>query len=265
MTSHDFEPLNPQKFVEQIYPGISPEQRTKPLTGDSYLDEIWRRPQPDLLPVPETVRGFRIRLDLLHTKSPVWRRVDVSGDITLPRLHDVIQAAMGWTDSHLHRFCTGNDRNSPEFLTQFDLDEGDDGMLEDDVRLDQVVAVEGDRLWYDYDFGDGWGHLLRVEKVLDSPPDAPRCLAGRLACPPEDCGGTWGYHDLAEWVRSGYSDALRPEAFDSADAGHNRLPAGWHPDVLDLDETNELLAAVAAVPVPRGRSAPESQTGGLAR
>ena len=135
-----------------------------------YPSEFRRRPEPQLLPVPSVVRGFRIRIDLQRTKPPVWRRVEVPGDILLPRLHEVIQAAMGWTDSHLHRFRTSNDRNAPEFLTQFDLDEGDEGMLEDDVRLDQVVANEGDRLWYDYDFGDDWKHLLRVEKVLDDPP-----------------------------------------------------------------------------------------------
>ena len=135
-----------------------------------YPSEFRRRPEPQLLPVPSVVRGFRIRIDLQRTKPPVWRRVEVPGDILLPRLHEVIQAAMGWTDNHLHRFRTSNDRNPPEFLTQFDLDEGDEGMLEDDVRLDQVVANEGDRLWYDYDFGDDWKHLLRVEKVLDDPP-----------------------------------------------------------------------------------------------
>ena len=157
---------------------------------------------------------------------------------------------MGWTDSHLHRFRTSNDRNAPEFLTQFDLDEGDEGMLEDDVRLDQVIADEGDRLWYDYDFGDGWAHILRVEKVLDSTRPVPVCVGGKLACPPEDCGGVWGYSELADWVRNDYDDALRPEVFDSAEEGHAWLPDGWHPDAFDIDETNELIAAVTAEPIP---------------
>ena len=108
---------------------------------------------------------------------------------------------MGWSDSHLHRFRTGNDHRSPYFITQFDLDEGEDGVLEDDIRLDQMVAAEGDQLWYEYDFGDGWDHVLSVEAVLDEPPAIVRCTGGRKACPPEDCGGIGGYEELAGWVR----------------------------------------------------------------
>lgn len=186
-----------------MYPDSTAEQRVALLAGGLDTDDIWRRPEPQLRPVPGTTQGFRIRVDLLRTKPPVWRRMEVPGDITLPRLHDVLQAAMGCTHSHLHRFRTGNDRNAPEFLTQFDVDEGDEGTLEDDVRLDQIVASEGDRLWYDYDFGDGREHVLRVEKLLDAVPSVPRCVTGKLACPPEDCGGVWGYDELADWVRSG--------------------------------------------------------------
>src|SRR5690606_16823004 len=128
MASEKFEAPDLQKFIASLRPAAD------------HLDDLWRRPEPQLLPAPSVVRGFRIRIDLQRTKPPVWRRVEVPGDILLPRLHEVIQAAMGWTDSHLHRFRTSNDRNAPEFLTQFDLDEGDEGMLEDDVRLDQVIA-----------------------------------------------------------------------------------------------------------------------------
>ncbi len=142
--------------------------------------------------MPKTVRGFRVRLDLRDTKPPVWRRLEVSGDITLPRLHDVIQTAMGWTNSHLHRFRTGVDHRSPYFLAPFDFEEGEDGMAEDDVRLDQLVREKGDALWYEYDFGDSWDHVLKVEAVLPKPPEQVRCTGGRMACPPEDCGGVWG-------------------------------------------------------------------------
>lgn len=249
MAAESFEAADIQKFIDHIRASAMSVQPSESFDSGG-LDDLWRRPEPQLLAVPATVRGFRIRIDLQRTKPPVWRRVEVPGEILLPRLHEVIQAAMGWTDSHLHRFRTSNDRNAPEFLTQFDLDEGDEGMLEDNVRLDQVIADEGDRLWYDYDFGDDWKHLLRVEKVLDGPPSAPVCVGGKLACPPEDCGGVWGYSELADWVRSDYDDTLRPEVFDSAEEGHAWLPDGWHPDAFDIDETNELIAAVTAEPIP---------------
>src|SRR5699024_8710502 len=115
---------------------------------------------------------------------------------------------------------------------------------------DQVVSAAGDRLWYDYDFGDGWAHVLRVEEVFVSPPSIPRCIAGGQACPPEDCGGIGGYHELAEWVRSDFSNDLKPEVFADAGDGLRWLPDGWHPDAFDLDEVNERLAAAVAEPIP---------------
>ncbi|WP_239010629.1 MULTISPECIES: plasmid pRiA4b ORF-3 family protein [Rhodococcus] len=72
---------------------------------------------------------------------------------------------------------------------------------------DQLLTGTGDRLWYEYDFGDGWDHVLAVEAVLDEPPTEVRCTAGRMACPPEDCGGMWGYAELAAWVRGGCDPA----------------------------------------------------------
>ncbi len=250
MPSEGFEPPALEKFIAGLFADSSPEQLAALLGDDRDLHDSWRRPEPTLRPVPETTRGFRIRVDLLHTKPPVWRRIEVPGDILLPRLHDMLQATMGWTDSHLHRFRTGNDRNAAEFLTPFDVEEGDEGMLEDDVRLDQILAADGDRLWYEYDFGDGWEHVLRVEKVLDAPPITPVCVAGRLACPPEDCGGVWGYRELAEWVRNGYDDALVPEVFDTAEEGRMWLPDDWHPDHFDLNEVNAWIAAAVAEPGP---------------
>ena len=190
-----------------------------------------------------------MRLDLHGAKPPVWRRLELPGDLTLPRLHDVIQAAMGWTDSHLHRFRTGHDHRSPYFVTHFDLDEGEDGALEDDVRLDQLVAEKGDELWYEYDFGDGWDHKLVVEEVLDEPPSTVRCTGGRMACPPEDCGGIGGYEELATWVRSGYDDAHLPGVFDDAAHARDWLPLDWHPDHFDVEEANAALAVAVAEPV----------------
>ncbi|GAA2003141.1 IS1096 element passenger TnpR family protein [Brevibacterium samyangense] len=199
-------------------------------------------------PIPSTVRGFRIRIDLHDTEPLVWRRFDIAGDVTLAHLHDVVQIVMGWTDSHLHRFRTGSERFAPEFLTRFDVEvEGDEGILEDDVRLDQVVTREGDRLWYDYDFGDDWDHVLRVEEVLPEPPAHPACLAGRRACPPEDCGGTRGYGEIAAWVRSDHDPALLPENHETAENLLAWLPPGWHPDVFDLDGVNALLTASASL------------------
>ncbi len=249
------EPTDVQHLVKQLMAGASPEENKALLDAlmsgqvSSIFEKLQRDEAPTLLPIPSEVRGFRVRLDLHGAKPPVWRRLELPGDLSLPRLHDVIQAAMGWSDSHLHRFRTGHDHRSPYFVTHFDLDEGEDGTLEDDVRLDQLVAEKGDELWYEYDFGDGWDHKLVVEEVLDEPPPTARCTGGRMACPPEDCGGIGGYEELAAWVRSGYDDALLPGVFDDAAHARDWLPVDWHPDHFDVEEANAALAVAVAEPV----------------
>ncbi len=218
--------------------------------GGMFAD-MFRQPDPVVGPVPAVTRGFRIRLDLSGTKPPVWRRLELPGDLTLDRMHRVIQAAMGWTDSHLHRFRTGADMRSGYFLTRYDIEqEGEEGIDEADVRLDQVVATKGDRLWYEYDFGDGWQHVLAVEAVLDPPPERPTVVTGKRACPPEDCGGVWGYSELADWVRGGYDTSAVPQPFDTADQARDWLPLDWHPDRFDVTEAQELLDRALAPEVP---------------
>jgi len=137
---------------------------------------------------------FQIKVTLKHVAPAVWRRIQVPVDVRLDRLHEVLQHVMGWTDSHLHGFYVGRTaygRPDPEFP--------DDTLDERRVRLDEI-AGEGDTVVYEYDFGDGWRHSLKIEKRMPAEPGAryPRCLAGKRACPPEDCGGPPGYARLLE-------------------------------------------------------------------
>src|SRR5699024_6160394 len=205
---------------------------------DQRVEDALAIPDPEVGDVPSSVRGFRVRLDLVGAKPPVWRRLEIPGDLTLEGVHAVIQAAMGWFDGHLHRFRTGSDPRSPAFLTPFDVEEGEAGVLEADVRLDQLLTTKGDRLWYEYDFGDGWDHQIAVEAVLDEPPPEPRCTSGRMACPPEDCGGIGGYEELATWVREGCPPSSVPEPFDDVEHALGWLPPDWHPDRFDVEEAN---------------------------
>ena len=249
-------PTDAESLVKQLMAGGTPQEHKALLEAllsghvSSIFEKLATSAEPALDPPPQVVSGFRVRLDLHGVKPTVWRRLDLPGDLTLPRVHDAIQAAMGWTDSHLHRFRTGRDHRSPHFVTAVDLDEGEEGVLEDDVRLDQLVSAAGDTVWYEYDFGDGWEHVLQVEEVLDERPATVRCLGGRMACPPEDCGGIGGYEQLATWVRGGYADAQLPEAF-GGDAAHARewLPLEWHPDHFTVDEANAALSVALAEPV----------------
>lgn len=214
------------------------------------VEDALRLPDPEVGRAPTRVRGVRVRLDLVGAVPPVWRRLELPGDLGLDDVHTVIQAAMGWLDGHLHRFRTGSDHRSPHFITPFDAEEGETGVLEGDVRLDQVLTTTGERLWYDYDFGDGWEHVLAVEEVLDEPPPEVRCTGGRMACPPEDCGGIWGYEELATWVRQGRPPESVPSPFEDAAQALDWLPLDWHPDRFDVEEANAALVGALAAPVP---------------
>lgn len=168
---------------------------------------------------------FQLKVTLRDIKPPIWRRVLVDGSATLDEVHDVIQAAFGWWNSHLHEFrIGGRDYGVP------DLDWDMSKVLDETrYRLDKLAA-EGDKFRYVYDFGDDWDHDVRVEKILarTEVDEVPTCTAGKRACPPEDCGGTWGYEEfliaisdpsherhaeLIEWNGGDFD----PEAFDPAE------------------------------------------------
>lgn len=115
----------------------------------------------------DDVVTYRLRIDLSGTEPPLWRQLEVVSDLFLDELHWIVQVAFGWEDYHLHEFTA-----------------------EEEVRLDQVLVRPGDKLSYEYDFGDGWAHLIKLEAVLprsESMPNA-RCLAGHRDGPAEACG-----------------------------------------------------------------------------
>lgn len=152
-------------------------------------------PSPSLR-APTTGNVFQLKFTLLDTKPPIWRRVLVDGGGTLDHLHEVIQAAFGWWNTHLHEFEVGRTRYG---VPDPHEDWGEPPRDERRTRLD-AIAGEGSAFWYTYDFGDGWDHKITVEKVLaaDSAPAAPACIGGRRNCPPEDCGGTWATASCSE-------------------------------------------------------------------
>jgi hypothetical protein len=170
---------------------------------------------------------YQLKATIMDTKPPVLRRVVVPAETTLARLHDVLQAAFGWWDCHLHEFEIGGVRYS--------VDDGEAWQPPQDERHARLcdVADAGSSFVYVYDFGDYWRHKVVVEEILPAVAGAtcPSCVGGRRACPPEDCSGPWGYREflvaigdpgheehesMLEWV-GGHFD---PEAFDTADFQH---------------------------------------------
>ena len=171
---------------------------------------------------------YQLKATIMETKPPVWRRILVPEDITLFRLHDVLQAAFGWWDCHLHEFEIGGSRYGSDDGEGWDPPED-----ERRARLRNLVG-DGSSFLYVYDFGDNWRHKVVVEKAFPSEKGAryPACTGGRRACPPEDCGGPWGYlafleaikdpaheehESMLEWVGGQFD----PAAFDPADFQHH--------------------------------------------
>ena len=145
---------------------------------------------------------YQLRITLKWSKPPIWRRVLVRADTTLDRLHDVIQFAMGWTNSHMHQYFAGKGfavtcygKPDPGFAGM-----GSEMLNERRYTVVDLAPAPRRKFIYEYDFGDGWEHEVLVEKILslDSTFKHPVCLAGENACPPEDCGGIGGYYNLLE-------------------------------------------------------------------
>jgi len=176
---------------------------------------------------------YQLKITLIDSKPPIWRRVLVRSDIGLPRFHHVLLATMGWAGGHLHAFRVG-------YETYGDPgDELDDMKSEVRVKLDKLLHKEKDSLVYEYDFGDGWEHKVLLEKILpfDETVKTPICIKGKLACPPEDCGGLYGYYDLLKTL----ADPKHPDREDMLDW----LGGEFDPDEFSIEEVNELLADFA--------------------
>jgi len=184
---------------------------------------------------------YQIKVTLQHCHSPIWRRIQVKGDINLEKLHDVLQIAMGWSNSHLHGFRVGRisyGEPDPHFP-----DDTDDATDERDIRLDKIVT-EGGTFIYEYDFGDSWEHEIKVEKILSVEPGAhyPICLAGERACPPEDCGGVPGYDYLLEAL----SDPANPKYAELLEW----IDEDFDPEAFDLDAVNAALGSDETDSIP---------------
>jgi len=171
---------------------------------------------------------YQLKITLKGSKPPIWRRVQVPGTSTLGELHQIIQEALGWWNCHLHEFTIdGVPYGDP------DTDEFGESLNENSARLNRLGLAPRSRFRYQYDFGDDWQHEILVEQVL--PPERgvfyPRCIAGRRACPPEDCGGIWGYYDH-------FLPAIRDPSHPEYDEMREWIGREFDPNAFDLEATN---------------------------
>lgn len=171
-----------------------------------------------------------LKVTLKYVKPPVWRRLAVSSDTTLTKLHMFIQTAMGWSDYHLHQFFIEGCCYSTPHPDNFERD-----LDERRFSLATIAPLPGMKFQYDYDFGDGWEHTILVEKILAPDPDEqyPVCLAGKRACPPEDVGGPWGYEEFLSVM----ADPKHPEH----DEHKEWIGGSFDPEEFSVDNVNEIL------------------------
>ncbi|MFC4854594.1 plasmid pRiA4b ORF-3 family protein [Actinophytocola glycyrrhizae] len=201
------------------------------------LTDLGRSGMRRLLDEPEPGDpAYQLRITLVEADDPpVWRRVLVPATIRLDRLHEVVQATMGWQNAHLHAFSDGQ--------TSYGVPDPELGFHDEHAtKLNDLVAP-GERLEYTYDFGDCWDHEILVEEatVAESGQRYPRCVAGQGACPPEDCGGVGGYRQLAEIL----ADPGHEEHRSMLDWFGLDSPARFDPARFDPDEANRRLTVAS--------------------
>lgn len=215
-------PVNPAGLLAGMLPGMA-----------AFPEAPVRRRGPAGPVTPPSGAGYQIKVQLCGvTKPPVWRRLQVSADLSLDQLHEVIQTAMGWHNCHMHVFSDG--------WNEYGLPDRELGHQDErKVNLSQLLTKVGDKIGYSYDFGDDWLHDIVLEKILPAGAGATSavCTAGKGACPPEDCGGRWGYEelkatladpgaeehdDMLEWLGLSSGDDFDPKEF-SAEEVNRRL------------------------------------------
>lgn len=186
------------------------------------------------------------------TKPPVWRRLLVPSDCTFHILHCIIQESFGWEYEHLYEFKEKPYDHGWTIKDMLD-DGGSDDFLDffygSSKPIDSRTMTIGKflnenpikKFTYIYDFGDDWIHDITVEAETDEILIYPRCIAGKGACPPEDCGGVWGYENmkmvLAETPRS--KDAKMYREWLGLGRGEK-----FDPNALDLDEANKQIIGI---------------------
>lgn len=181
-----------------------------------------------------TDKIYQVQIALKGFKPKVWRRLLIPSNLLLSDFHKIIQTSMGWTNSHLHQFI----KNRTFYTEKVQDDDFWDEMNNVDyenIKISDLLKKEKDKIIYEYDFGDCWEHDIILEKILplDANTKYPLCLTGKMNCPPEDCGGIWGYSDMLE--------ILQKPDHEEYESYIEWLGEKFDPEYFNKDEVNELL------------------------
>lgn len=206
---------------------------------DSDRLAVRSQPTPNFAGQPAAIVRFamaatvhRLKITLRSIRPPIWRRVEVDSTLTLYELSAVLEAAIGWLGGHLHAYeADGITYELPDEDSSFRRPTVD----ERKARLNKVLPHVGAKMRFDYDVGDGWSHDIIVEAVEPAHADIdyPQCLSGKRACPPDDCGGPWGYSELLDIL----ANPKHPEYAERLEW----LGGSYNPEAFDANETTETM------------------------
>lgn len=203
-----------------------------------------------------SVTAYQLKIALRAITPLIWRRLCVTSDTTIARLHDVLQITMGWEDLHLHQFRIHGKTYGISRMGGISFADDPHQVILADFKL-----RKGERFVYEYDMGDYWQHDVRLEQILPCDPRKhyPVCVAGAGDCPPEDCGGPWGYREL---LAERYSLLVLLQMQDDQSLIAQRLldwcdggPRPNYDDTDYMDALERLRDWLADAPIPFNRRA----------
>lgn len=181
----------------------------------------------------------------------VFRRIKVPSNLWLGNLGKIFITAFGWAGYHLSQFTKGDvyytSRDNIDERDSFNFGCRNRHIDEMTVTVADVLPQKGSTISFEYDFGDGWIHNVRVSSVSDEPHRGEDiCVtSGKGACPPEDAGGVWGYAQMLD-ILSGKVDDPEEKASYEEWLG---LQEGetYDPEEFDLEIANEDVEDLVAL------------------
>ncbi|MBC8185154.1 plasmid pRiA4b ORF-3 family protein [candidate division KSB1 bacterium] len=191
---------------------------------------------------------YQFRIELRVIKPAIWRVIQVPENYSFWDLHVAIQDAMGWFDGHLHEFeMEGPIKGIRVNIGIPDEDFDDDRTLNEwEQPISKYISLENSKANYTYDFGDNWEHRIKLQKILTREENVtyPRCINGKRACPPEDCGGYWGYEEILQIIKDPNHEQYE-ETIEWLDGQYD--PEHFEPDEVFFDDPADRLKFMQSI------------------
>lgn len=223
-------------FSKDLFTPRPSRAKSKKTSKPSYTQTNYPHYRPSI-----SVLKYTLRITLRGIKPAIWRKIEVPSNITLRHLGDLILDLMGWENYHLNQYHKGNDFYLPFY--QRDMEAEEDMFFDnynynqEDYTIADILSKKGATHLFEYDFGDSWEHEIRlssIDEYTDKEPHEIVFVGGKRACPPEDCGGVWGYEELLAILEKRKAH----KRLTSDEKGYLEW-AGWDddfdPDYLDKD------------------------------